>query len=67
MRALASRVTDADEDETGQGVRGKIARYEEWVHMKSEGARTARQVELESEASPDPLVDALRRITYPVA
>ena len=70
MRALASRVTDADEDETGQGARGKIARYEEWVHMKSEGARTARQVELEPlqpETSPDPLVDALRRITRAVA
>jgi transcriptional regulator with GAF, ATPase, and Fis domain len=70
MRALASRVTGADEDETGQGVRGKIARYEEWVQMKSEGARSARQVELESlapETSPDPLVDALRRITRAVA
>jgi transcriptional regulator with GAF, ATPase, and Fis domain len=70
MRALASRVTGVYENETGQGVRGKIARYEEWVHMKSEGARTARQVELEPlepDVSPDPLVDALRRITRAVA
>jgi transcriptional regulator with GAF, ATPase, and Fis domain len=51
--------------EQGHGVRGKIARYEEWVHMKTEVARIAPQAE--AETPPDLLVDALRRITRAVA
>jgi transcriptional regulator with GAF, ATPase, and Fis domain len=51
--------------EQGQRVRGKIARYEEWVHMKSEVARIVPQAE--AEMPPDALVDALRRITRAVS
>jgi transcriptional regulator with GAF, ATPase, and Fis domain len=60
MRALASRMTEG----------GKIARYEDWAHMKSEAAR--RQAEPKAEAVPsdplpDSLVSALRHITRAVA